>query len=290
VMACVVGFEYLAEWLVRWIPLYYFFKTIFLMFLALPQTQGSSFIYQVHLGPLLHAHETQIDAALTKFKVKIYEFIQEKLRILWNQVAGSAGATSAATQAGGASGAVGAANPPTMSDPLSGAAQMVSGLWSTYAPAIIANGAAYIASRQQQAAAAAAQNRQQATQPRPQESTESLQTRRRALEAELAALPQPAPSTTLQDPFRAPSGTSLQSNSSTVSISPQDATRRRTESVATSSSQANGSGSDAETRYENIGRDDIGSGDERPMPGARTSWWGGWRSPSYQGYERVKDE
>ncbi|CAG8654599.1 15133_t:CDS:2, partial [Acaulospora colombiana] len=91
--------EYVAEWLISWIPFYYFFKTLFLLFLALPQTQGSTFVYSMHLAPLLRGHEDQIDSALTQVKLAVYEFVQERLRLVWSTVVGGAPPSATATSA-----------------------------------------------------------------------------------------------------------------------------------------------------------------------------------------------
>ncbi|KAF8878063.1 TB2/DP1, HVA22 family-domain-containing protein [Infundibulicybe gibba] len=91
VLGCIIGVEYVAEWLISWIPFYYTLKTLFLLYLALPQTRGSSYLYINHLQPFFHTHETQIDAALASFKAKVYAFVQERVRILWDHVASTVG-------------------------------------------------------------------------------------------------------------------------------------------------------------------------------------------------------
>ncbi|KAG8781402.1 hypothetical protein FRC15_008812 [Serendipita sp. 397] len=291
---CVIGFisafEYVAEWFISWIPLYYFMKTLFLLFLALPQTQGSTFIYSVHLAPLLRGHEDQIDSALSQMKLMVYEFIQEKLRAIWSQVYGGSGAQAGVASSGpmAATPNVGAVNPPSMADPLSGAAQFVSGWWNSYAPAVIATGAAYIASRQQAAEQAVQQRRIQReakTQPQKPSDTVSVLARRKELEAELAALPQipsPSPSTTIKDTLTGNSSNSVASSSSSYGAHSGENRRRRVES-----------GSEEEGgKYESIAPEEAGSAGESSPTRAdtsRSSWWG-WRASSYQGYERVKNE
>jgi len=281
VMGFISAFEYVAEWLISWIPLYYAFKTLFLLFLALPQTQGSTFIYSVHLAPLLRGHEEQIDSALTQVKLAIYEFVQDKLRTIWSQAVG--GTTNAAAVPQAAPN-VAAVNPPSMADPLSGAAQMVSGWWNAYAPAIVATGAAYIASRQQAAEAAVRQQRLQrpaASNPNAPvqsdtDSRSSVHARRRALEAELAALPpsSPIPPTPVSDSLAG--DTTSRSSASSLSTNMGEV-RKRKES---------GSEEEEAGKYETIGREDINDSESPPRP--RSSWW--WRGSSYQGYERAKSD
>jgi len=241
----------------------------------------------MHLAPLLRGHEDEIDSALAQLKLAVYEFIQDKLRAVWSQFAGGSSATNL-------SGApvvpdVRAVNPPSMTDPLSGAAQLVSGWWNAYAPAIAATGAAYLASRQQAAAATAQQRRAEPPRPQPQASSSgddraSVLARRRALEAELAALPPISPASphqTVRESLAGESATSGLSSSSSYSLHTGEA-RRRKESA---SDGENGG------RYETIGREDVGSESEdnsnHENANPRTSWWG-WRS-SY-GYERVKSD
>ena len=264
---------------------------LFLLFLALPQTQGSTFIYQVHVAPLLRAHENQIDAAVSKMKTQLYAFLQERFQALWEQVTKTMGIAQQQPAPN-----VGAANPPTLADPLSGAVQMASGWWTTYAPAIIANGAAYIASRQQAAAAQAAQN---AASRRNVQAAgydvsglgtgssrpTSVEARRATLEAELAALG-PAPTADMSDTIRpSASNNSPSSSSSSVSYGAEAVPRRRTESGVTVESGSDGDAG----KYENIAAEDVGSGGEDSSSNRRSGWFSGW-SASRQGYERVKSD
>ncbi|KAF9238940.1 TB2/DP1, HVA22 family-domain-containing protein [Melanogaster broomeanus] len=137
VLGCIVGVEYVAEWLVSWIPMYYIMKTVFLLYLALPQTRGSSYIYINHLQPFFHSHESQIDAALASFKARLYAIVQERCRALWEQLAGALRQEQQqqAQYTPPGSGAAGSA---------SGPAQLVAGLWRSYGPSIIASGAALL--------------------------------------------------------------------------------------------------------------------------------------------------
>ncbi|KAI6096182.1 TB2/DP1, HVA22 family-domain-containing protein [Pisolithus croceorrhizus] len=144
VLGCIVGVEYVAEWLVSWIPMYYFLKTLFLLYLVLPQTQGSSYLYINHLQPFFHSHEAEIDATLASFKARLYAFVQERFRAIWEQVSGVLGQTSQSQSSGGLSAATHTGAPPTLADPASGPAQLVAGLWHSYGPSIIASGAAFL--------------------------------------------------------------------------------------------------------------------------------------------------
>ncbi|KAI0094372.1 TB2/DP1, HVA22 family-domain-containing protein [Irpex rosettiformis] len=81
-----VALENVAQWLLSWIPFYWEVKTILLLFLALPQIQGSTFIYQTYVQPFFRRNETDIDAAITAAQTNVIAFIQEKLTSLWEAV------------------------------------------------------------------------------------------------------------------------------------------------------------------------------------------------------------
>ena len=61
-------------------PLYYPAKTIFILYLVPPQTQGSLYLSTEHLHPFFRAYEPQINATLSSLKARSYVFAQEKLR------------------------------------------------------------------------------------------------------------------------------------------------------------------------------------------------------------------
>ncbi|KAG9313766.1 TB2/DP1, HVA22 family-domain-containing protein [Chiua virens] len=145
VLGCIVGVEYLAEWLVSWIPMYYLIKTLFLLYLVLPQTRGSSYIYINYLQPFLHSHESQIDATLASSKARLKAFLQERFRALWDQFTRALGQQQQAQYAHPTAGeAVASAPPPSLGDPVSGPAQLVAGLWRSYGPSLLASGAALL--------------------------------------------------------------------------------------------------------------------------------------------------
>ncbi|KAF8262647.1 TB2/DP1, HVA22 family-domain-containing protein [Lactarius quietus] len=147
VLACVIGVEYLAEWLVSWIPFYYLFKMLFLLYIALPQTQGASYLYQTQLAPLLRSHESQIDAALAQLRTRVFAFLQARARMLWDYIIASATgppAASSSSTVSSASGAASAQQGPPLSDSVSGPTQMLGTLWRTYGPALVAGGTALL--------------------------------------------------------------------------------------------------------------------------------------------------
>ncbi|RKP07706.1 TB2/DP1, HVA22 family-domain-containing protein [Thamnocephalis sphaerospora] len=65
---CVLAVWNCAEWVLDefffWVPFYYVGKVTFTLWMVLPQTNGSLFLYRRVLEPYLVAHESDIDAAL----------------------------------------------------------------------------------------------------------------------------------------------------------------------------------------------------------------------------------
>ncbi|RDB28184.1 HVA22-like protein j [Hypsizygus marmoreus] len=284
VLGCIIGVEHVAEWLVSWIPFYYTMKTLFLLYLALPQTRGSSYLYINHLQPFFHTHETQIDAAIASFKSKAYQFIQERLRSLWEQASASIGQQPQADYTP-VNGPTNPGAPPTLGDPASGPVQLVSSLWRSYGPTILASGAALL----RPAAAPPAGGTLNTPPPSlfraGSSNTQSVLERRRQLEAELAALPKDTPA-----PGAVPMpGASPLLNPSRGSSSSDLNLRERTNS---------GSGRFEEIEVPSdvegydVGDDDGAAGSSSARPPARGSWfgWGGSQNGSKGGYERVKSE
>ncbi|KIM88544.1 hypothetical protein PILCRDRAFT_813488 [Piloderma croceum F 1598] len=132
VVGAFVAFQYTAEWLISWFPFYFEIKTLFLLFIALPQIQGSTFIYQNYLQPFFSKNETELDAGISSFQNHIWVFVQTRLSglidIIWSLV----NKTPASRQP---------AAPGTSQQPSSatGGFTMDSalGLWKTYGPAVL---------------------------------------------------------------------------------------------------------------------------------------------------------
>ncbi|EGO26825.1 hypothetical protein SERLADRAFT_464319 [Serpula lacrymans var. lacrymans S7.9] len=278
------------------VPFYYPMKTIFLLYLALPQTRGSSYIYVNHLQPFFHSHESQIDATLASFKARVYSFVQERFRAIWDHVAAAIGQQQAAsfTPSGGET-RTGA--PPSLGDPISGPSQLVSGLWRSYGPSIVASGAALM---RQSTAAAGSMAADRAWQsftnspagrpaaPPREVSSQSAHDRRRQLEAELAFLSERDTTAGTSAvavpplPIPPPSGSYQASRTSSES----DLRERGTGKFEEIDIPSDVEGYDVDGNTTDRGR--------KVRPGAKKnpSWFGGWggSGTEKEGYERVKTE
>lgn len=79
VLAFVLSAEYSVEWLVSWFPGYWLLKSIFLLWLVAPQTQGATFVFKYMLSPYLAEHEAEIDERLSGINTSLYAMVQDKL-------------------------------------------------------------------------------------------------------------------------------------------------------------------------------------------------------------------
>ncbi|KAM0351937.1 hypothetical protein ACHAPU_002453 [Fusarium lateritium] len=61
VLSCCLLAESWVWFIVSWIPLYGYFRLLFLLYLILPQTQGARRLYEEYVHPYLEQNETQID-------------------------------------------------------------------------------------------------------------------------------------------------------------------------------------------------------------------------------------
>ncbi|PPR03383.1 hypothetical protein CVT24_012508 [Panaeolus cyanescens] len=291
-----------------WIPLYTTLKAIFLLYLALPQTQGATYLYTVHLRPFFATHERQIDSTIAEVRGRAYRFIQEKARAVWVAVLGTLSANGDPTaqgaipqgsrQSGGA--------PPPPEEAQAGPSALLSSLWGAYGPGIVAGGAALL----RQTAAATLPGMGPAVQPSPRQDQsrsnalhtppgstilgESLATdpfeRRRQLEAELASLPDytstsHVPMPAANNPARASNAslTKSSSSSSTQSL------RERTNSGRFEEIKEN------EVVGYDVDDDDIMGGYPTGGPssgqkGKGGSWFGWGGSTVKPGYDRVKSD
>ncbi|KAJ6509371.1 TB2/DP1, HVA22 family-domain-containing protein [Mycena vitilis] len=132
VIGVLVAYEYLLEFLISWFPFYWELKTVFLLFLALPQTQGSTFIYGMYLQPFFSKNEVDLDAGIVSIQRNTFAFAQARLAVVWEFVWGALNKSAAARQQ--ATGAPGQAPPP----PGAGLSlESAMGLFRTFGPSLM---------------------------------------------------------------------------------------------------------------------------------------------------------
>ncbi|KAG6911565.1 hypothetical protein DXG01_011867 [Tephrocybe rancida] len=121
-----VAFEYMAEWLICWLPFYWELKLVFLLFLCLPQTEGSTYIYTTYIQPFFVQHETDLDAGMISVQRNILAFFRARFITLWEFAWNSINKVSSSGQP--APGARGPTQVPALS------LDSMAALWKTYSP------------------------------------------------------------------------------------------------------------------------------------------------------------
>ncbi|KAG8958612.1 hypothetical protein FRC00_002535 [Tulasnella sp. 408] len=147
VIALLAAYEYSVEFLISWFPLYHEAKTLFLLFLVLPQTQ----------------HEATIDHQLGSLQGRFFKMAQEQFQNVLQRVFGWQAAQAAANVQEGPRGiqGLGGAGAPARPGMPAGAPSGiipegygvgadgsvpagVQDLWRTYGPSVMATGAALL--------------------------------------------------------------------------------------------------------------------------------------------------
>ncbi|KAJ3169452.1 receptor accessory protein 4 [Geranomyces variabilis] len=80
VMSFFAACEIPGDILLFWMPLYYETKLLIILWLVLPYTQGSHFVYRHLVRPALDEHERDIDAAMSQAQVAATQWAVEKGR------------------------------------------------------------------------------------------------------------------------------------------------------------------------------------------------------------------
>ncbi|KAG8910779.1 hypothetical protein FRC01_006138 [Tulasnella sp. 417] len=163
VIALLAAYEYSVEFLISWFPLYHEVKTLFLLFLVLPQTQGSTLIYQKFILPFLLQHEALIDQQLGSLQGRFFKVAQDQFQNVLQKVFGWQAAQAAANVQEGPRGiqGLGGAGAPARPGMPAGAPSGiipegygvgpdgsvpagVQDLWRQYGPSVMATGAALL--------------------------------------------------------------------------------------------------------------------------------------------------
>ncbi|KAI0361401.1 hypothetical protein OH77DRAFT_1417659 [Trametes cingulata] len=138
VVGAFVAVEYVSGWLLDWIPFYWEVRTVFLLFLALPQTQGSTWVYTTYLQPFLLKNQADIDASISAAQTNALTFIQSRLQVFWQTFWDLATKASANPNQPRAPGA-GAAPQPSAGAGGSGAnpIDVARSLWASYGSSLL---------------------------------------------------------------------------------------------------------------------------------------------------------
>ncbi|KIJ21914.1 hypothetical protein PAXINDRAFT_165251 [Paxillus involutus ATCC 200175] len=74
--------------LISWLPFYWEVRTLFLLYISLPQTQGSTYIYKGYFEPFCAKNEADLDAGITAAQSNTIAFCRARIStlidILWS--------------------------------------------------------------------------------------------------------------------------------------------------------------------------------------------------------------
>jgi len=101
VIGALLALEYVAEPLISWFPFYWEFKTLFLLFLSLPQTEGSTYVYDKYLQPFFVKNEAELDAGIVNVHRTTFAFVQTRLSALLEFIWGFLNKAAASRQQAG---------------------------------------------------------------------------------------------------------------------------------------------------------------------------------------------
>ncbi|KAF9348104.1 hypothetical protein BGX26_000443 [Mortierella sp. AD094] len=82
--------ELFLDTFIFWFPFYYEIKLVFVLWMILPQTQGSIYLYQAFVDPYLAQHENDIDKALKDMQKQAMamgmQYIKQAIQLIQNLV------------------------------------------------------------------------------------------------------------------------------------------------------------------------------------------------------------
>ncbi|KIM66352.1 hypothetical protein SCLCIDRAFT_1211594 [Scleroderma citrinum Foug A] len=64
---------------VSWLPFYWELRTLFLLYLSLPQIQGSTYLYKSYLEPFCRTNEAELDAGIASAASNFFHFFQSRM-------------------------------------------------------------------------------------------------------------------------------------------------------------------------------------------------------------------
>lgn len=67
---------------ISWLPFYWEARTLFLLYLSLPQIQGSTYIYKTYLEPFCSKNEAELDSTIASAQNNVLGFLQSRISML----------------------------------------------------------------------------------------------------------------------------------------------------------------------------------------------------------------
>lgn len=67
---------------ISWLPFYWETRTLFLLYLSLPQIQGSTYIYKTYFEPFCSENEAELDSGIASAQHNVLGFLQSRISML----------------------------------------------------------------------------------------------------------------------------------------------------------------------------------------------------------------
>ncbi|KAG0704351.1 TB2/DP1, HVA22 family-domain-containing protein [Suillus ampliporus] len=114
---------------VSWLPFYWETRTLFLLYLSLPQIQGSTYIYKSYLEPFCSKNEAELDSGIASAQTNVLGFLQSRISMLIDLLWTILNKTPITKQPQGAREGQPGQQPYSL--------ESMKGLWTSYGPAIL---------------------------------------------------------------------------------------------------------------------------------------------------------
>lgn len=131
VIGLFIASEYIFERLISWLPFYWELKTTFLLFLSIPQIQGSTWIYTSYLQPFFAKNEADLDAGIVAAQTNTTAFLKSRFTGLWEVVWSLLSKVPVSAPQPGPAPTPGQASAPGFS------LESAKGMWRSYGPAVL---------------------------------------------------------------------------------------------------------------------------------------------------------
>jgi len=115
---------------ISWLPFYWEIRTLFLLYISLPQTQGSTYVYKTYFEPFCSKNEVDLDAGIAAAQSNIIAFCRARISslidVFWSLLNKTPITKSSFTGAEGERSRVG------------GSLDQLKDIWSIYGPTVLA--------------------------------------------------------------------------------------------------------------------------------------------------------
>ncbi|KAF8140416.1 TB2/DP1, HVA22 family-domain-containing protein [Boletus edulis] len=128
VIGAFIAFEHTLGLFLSWLPFYWELRTIFLLYISLPQTSGSTYLYKTYLEPWFSKNEADFDVAMASANTNAIAFCRTRISALFDFVWSFVNKTPVSADG----------DPQEPAHPLAIPVDHIKGLWTAYGPSVLA--------------------------------------------------------------------------------------------------------------------------------------------------------